>query len=247
MSGPRHETRTRRLSRPRSRPGTRSTTVGSRLARGRPASPVAVLLVVAMVVVYVLQPLMVASQEADYPPANPLAASYGRVEPPAPRLQVDPALDIFEHRKGGGRRSSTTYGWVDRGGHRAHPDRARHGAARRARQCGEAGRGAGGAAMSRAAVAAARTPAARAGALPAVLALLAAPLGHADESPFEATPANGGAAAGRAAAHRDGPPGGAARGRLRPAPRRADPARRPPARRDRHARSASATTSATSR
>lgn len=72
----------------------------------------AVILVIAMVAIYVLQPLMVASQEADYPPGNPLAQSYGRVEPPAPRLQVDPALDIFEHRKAE-EQVLTSYGWVD--------------------------------------------------------------------------------------------------------------------------------------
>lgn len=70
------------------------------------------LVVVAVGVVFLLQPLLVSRQEAENPPPNPLAATYGRSEPPAPRLQVDPALDIVEHR----RREEqllTTYGWVD--------------------------------------------------------------------------------------------------------------------------------------
>lgn len=66
-----------------------------------------------MIAVAILRPLMVKSQESEYPPANPLAASYGRSEPPAPRLQVDPALDIFEHRKAE-QQVLSSYGWVDR-------------------------------------------------------------------------------------------------------------------------------------
>jgi len=72
-----------------------------------------VLTVVAILVVWVLLPLMERNQEAKSPPANPLAAAYGRTEPPAPRLQVDPALDIFDHRAAE-KRVLDSYGWVDR-------------------------------------------------------------------------------------------------------------------------------------
>ncbi|MBM4244185.1 MAG: hypothetical protein FJ148_10265 [Deltaproteobacteria bacterium] len=72
-----------------------------------------VLAILSVVVVAILRPLMIASQEKRNPPASPLAASYGRTEPPAPRLQVDPALDIYEHRNAE-RQVLTTYGWVDR-------------------------------------------------------------------------------------------------------------------------------------
>lgn len=71
-----------------------------------------VLTVVAVIVVWVLQPLMVRSQEAQSPPANPLAAVFGRTEPPAPRLQVDPALDIYDHRQAE-EKVLGSYGWVD--------------------------------------------------------------------------------------------------------------------------------------
>jgi hypothetical protein len=70
-------------------------------------------LLIALVVVYTIQPLMVARQEAESPPPNPLLAEYGRVEPPAPRLQVDPARDIHDQRKAE-EHILTTYGWVDR-------------------------------------------------------------------------------------------------------------------------------------
>jgi hypothetical protein len=108
MSGPRHE-----IEDPAAavQAGHEADAVGSRLLWVAGAAFVAITLV-AIVAVYVIQPLMVASQEAKSPPANPLAASYGRVEPPAPRLQVDPALDIFEHRQAE-ERVLTSYGWVD--------------------------------------------------------------------------------------------------------------------------------------
>jgi hypothetical protein len=67
-----------------------------------------------VIAVAILRPLMISSQEADYPPANPLAARYGRTEPPAPRLQVNPALDIHEHRKAE-QAVLASYGWVDKG------------------------------------------------------------------------------------------------------------------------------------
>lgn len=70
-------------------------------------------LLLAMVVIYTMQPLMVARQEAESPPPNPLSAEYGRIDPPAPRLQIDPALDIHDQRKAE-EQVLTTYGWVDR-------------------------------------------------------------------------------------------------------------------------------------
>jgi hypothetical protein len=63
-------------------------------------------------VIYLIQPVMVARQEEQSPAPNPLSKTYGRVEPPSPRLQVDPALDIHEHRKAE-ETLLTTYGWVD--------------------------------------------------------------------------------------------------------------------------------------
>jgi len=86
--------------------------VASRILWRSAAGFIGVLLV-AMVVTYTIQPLMVARQEAESPPPNPLSAEYGRVEPPAPRLQVDPALDIHEQRKAE-EQILSTYGWVDR-------------------------------------------------------------------------------------------------------------------------------------
>lgn len=49
---------------------------------------------------------------AALPPANPLTEAYGRVLPPAPRLQVNPDRDIEELRAAEQERL-TTYGWVD--------------------------------------------------------------------------------------------------------------------------------------
>jgi hypothetical protein len=45
-------------------------------------------------------------------PANPLAERQGARLPPAPRLQVNPARDIIEHRRAEDRVLSS-YGWVD--------------------------------------------------------------------------------------------------------------------------------------
>lgn len=71
-----------------------------------------ILTFIGVIAVAILRPLMIQSQEKLYAPASPLAATYGRTEPPAPRLQVDPALDIFEHRKIE-HQALTSYGWVD--------------------------------------------------------------------------------------------------------------------------------------
>ncbi len=47
------------------------------------------------------------------PPASPLAADYGRTEPPAPRLQTDPVADL-QALRAEERRLLDGYGWVDR-------------------------------------------------------------------------------------------------------------------------------------
>jgi hypothetical protein len=47
------------------------------------------------------------------PPASPLAASYARTEPPAPRLQSDPIADL-EALRAEESRLLDGYGWVDR-------------------------------------------------------------------------------------------------------------------------------------
>jgi hypothetical protein len=111
MSGPRHDIEDPAALQAAVESGHEVDAVRSRLLWVAGVAFVVITLV-AVVVVYVLQPLMVASQEADSPPANPLAAAYGRTEPPAPRLQVDPALDIFDHRKAE-ERVLSSYGWVD--------------------------------------------------------------------------------------------------------------------------------------
>ena len=58
-------------------------------------------------------------RSAELPAANPLTRIYGRVLPPAPRLQVNPDRDIEQLRAAEAERLST-YGWVDRGEGIAH-------------------------------------------------------------------------------------------------------------------------------
>jgi hypothetical protein len=53
------------------------------------------------------------------PPASPLAASYGRKEAPAPRLQTHPARDIAELLALEAAQLGS-YGWVDRPAGRVH-------------------------------------------------------------------------------------------------------------------------------
>ena len=110
MSGPGHEIDPEGIE-AAVRSGHEEDAVSSRILR-RSVLAFVVIVLVAVSAVYVLQPLMVRSQQAQSPPANPLAAAYGRVDPPAPRLQVDPALDIFQHRQNE-QRVLTSYGWVD--------------------------------------------------------------------------------------------------------------------------------------
>lgn len=53
-----------------------------------------------------------AREARESPAASPLAAEYGVVEPPAPRLQVDPAADIARLRASE-QAVLDTYGWID--------------------------------------------------------------------------------------------------------------------------------------
>lgn len=53
------------------------------------------------------------------PPASPLAASYGRREPPAPRLQTHPLDDLAALRAAEAARLGG-YGWSDRAAGRIH-------------------------------------------------------------------------------------------------------------------------------
>lgn len=110
MSGPRHEVDPVALE-AAVRAGHEEDVVRSRLLYGA-GIVFGILTFIGVIAVAILRPLMIQSQEKLYPPASPLAATYGRTEPPAPRLQVDPALDIFEHRKIE-HQALTSYGWVD--------------------------------------------------------------------------------------------------------------------------------------
>ena len=110
MSGPSHEVDPVALE-AAVRAGHEADVVRSRLLYGA-GIVFGILTFIGVIAVAILRPLMIQSQEKLYPPASPLAATYGRTEPPAPRLQVDPALDIFEHRKIE-KQALTTYGWVD--------------------------------------------------------------------------------------------------------------------------------------
>lgn len=110
MSGPSHEIDPVALE-AAVRAGHESDVVRTRLLYGA-GIVFAILTFIGVIAVAVLRPLMIQNQEKQYPPVSPLASSYGRTEPPAPRLQVDPALDIFEHRKAE-QQVLTSYGWVD--------------------------------------------------------------------------------------------------------------------------------------
>lgn len=111
MSGPRREVEDPAILQAAVEAGHEVDHVGGRLLWSAGIAFV-VLTVVAVIVVWILQPFMVRSQEAESPPANPLAAAFGRTEPPAPRLQVDPALDIHDHRAAEAK-VLESYGWVD--------------------------------------------------------------------------------------------------------------------------------------
>lgn len=110
MSGPSHDVDPVALE-AAVRAGHEADTVRSRLLYAA-GIVFGILTFIGVIAVAVLRPLMIQSQEKLYAPASPLAATYGRTEPPAPRLQVDPALDIFDHRKAE-KQVLTSYGWVD--------------------------------------------------------------------------------------------------------------------------------------
>ncbi|HXJ35173.1 MAG TPA: hypothetical protein VMS22_14165 [Candidatus Eisenbacteria bacterium] len=65
------------------------------------------------VLMWVLNRGLVARETEESPPASPLAASYGRQEPPAPRLQDNPRRDLAELRARD-QKLLDTYGWIDR-------------------------------------------------------------------------------------------------------------------------------------
>ncbi|MBI3768325.1 MAG: hypothetical protein HY271_07480 [Deltaproteobacteria bacterium] len=73
----------------------------------------AVAAVLAQVLMYVLLGAFTAREERASQPASPLAASYGRQAPPAPRLQVAPRDDLRQLRA---REDGLLHGyaWVDR-------------------------------------------------------------------------------------------------------------------------------------
>jgi hypothetical protein len=72
-----------------------------------------VVVVLAFVVVRWLFAFYLARDARLGPPANPLAASYGRELPPEPRLQANPLLDIAQLRAAEDA-ILEGYGWVDR-------------------------------------------------------------------------------------------------------------------------------------
>lgn len=78
-----------------------------------------VLLVLGWAIPTWMQSEMEERRVAKLPPASPLTEAYGRVLPPAPRLQVNPDRDIEQLREAE-RERLTTYGWVDRTAGIAH-------------------------------------------------------------------------------------------------------------------------------
>lgn len=69
--------------------------------------------VAAIVAMYVLFNVLAAEQARNTTVPSPLAAEYGLKEPPEPRLQKDPLLDLQKLRARDAERLST-YAWVDR-------------------------------------------------------------------------------------------------------------------------------------
>jgi hypothetical protein len=67
----------------------------------------------AMVAVWPLLRFFEAREARESAPASPLAKEYGPVEPPAPRLQIDPKADIAKLRDTE-QKVLESYGWVDR-------------------------------------------------------------------------------------------------------------------------------------
>lgn len=67
----------------------------------------------AFVAMLLLFDVLARFQAAESPPPNPLAASYGIKEPPAPRLQTDPLRDLADlHAREAA--AIHSYGWVDK-------------------------------------------------------------------------------------------------------------------------------------
>lgn len=69
--------------------------------------------VAAVVAMYVLFNVLAAEQARKTTVRSPLAAEYGLKEPPEPRLQSDPLLDLQKLRARDAERLST-YAWIDR-------------------------------------------------------------------------------------------------------------------------------------
>lgn len=69
--------------------------------------------IAAIVAMYVLFNVLAAEQARNTTVPSPLAAEYGLKEPPEPRLQSDPLLDLQKLRARDAERLST-YAWVDR-------------------------------------------------------------------------------------------------------------------------------------
>jgi hypothetical protein len=72
-----------------------------------------VLLVAAVLLMRLLLVYLAAYEARTSPPANPLAKSFGREQPPAPRLQADPLRDLLALRAEEDAVLGS-YGWVDR-------------------------------------------------------------------------------------------------------------------------------------
>jgi hypothetical protein len=83
----------------------------------RPIVITAVLLVVLILgtvwLMWVLQRTLVAHEAERGAPASPLAATYGREEPPAPRLQANPRRDLATLRARD-QALLDRYAWIDR-------------------------------------------------------------------------------------------------------------------------------------
>jgi hypothetical protein len=71
------------------------------------------LLFLSMIAIWPLLRFYEAREARDSPRPSPLASEYGPVEPPEPRLQVDPAADI-EKLRATEQAVLDGYGWVDR-------------------------------------------------------------------------------------------------------------------------------------
>jgi hypothetical protein len=86
------------------------------VVQGRPILLGTLVLILLLVLGYLiptaLEHALMERQARLSAPANPLAERQGARLPPAPRLQVNPARDIIEHRRAEDRVLSS-YGWVD--------------------------------------------------------------------------------------------------------------------------------------